>query len=139
MSHIGRGERRAIKILKKKYPKIEIQVPITKLIPKEMLADLGEEYLKHRFDIVAHEEQTKLVFEVNYKHGVIAEKKWNNVYAPLLKKAKMIPLEINDYECRTLFRDDGDSLVAKDYVDMYNAITSSVQKWFDVKFHYLDT
>lgn len=103
---IGRGEQRTVEILKVLFPKAQIiqQMPIKNLLEDDVWQKLGPEHSQHKIDIVVVLNGETNVIEVNYKHGAIAEAKWQNVYRPLLQEAGCTCVTIDDNECRTLFR-----------------------------------
>lgn len=87
---------------------------------------LDQEIKNHKFDLVVWRARDKaIVVEVNYKHGAKAYAKWADIFVPLIKKAGMIPLPINDYECEHLFFKsvDGTHIVTwQDYMDIMNCM-----------------
>jgi hypothetical protein len=128
---IGKGEVKAVLILGKLFPSkpIQIQAPISSLIPKSQSKFLGEEYYKHKHDIVfwTQNQEHCVVCEVNLKHGSIAHKKWNNVYKPHLEACKILTMTIDDNECTSLFNqpsNDGSYPIPtwSDYIDVINAL-----------------
>ncbi len=125
---IGRSEVLVKQILSKlmKHIVIQTQVPIEKLILKDDFVILDQEIKNHKFDLVIYRShEPSIVVEVNYKHGAKAADKWENIFVPLIKKAGMIPLPINDYECSTLFHQytNGEHRITwQDYIDVINAM-----------------
>jgi len=123
---IGRGEERTVEILKKLFPKASIlqQVPINKIITKKQHSKLNEHYSKHKFDIVVRMLNRKLIIEVNYNHGKIAEDKWRNVYLPLIEERGWTGVTIDDNECEYLFqlKDGVHTDTWQDYIDVINAL-----------------
>lgn len=107
---IGRGEELTGIILRRLFQLSYItpQVPIDNLITADEYHDLDEVYQKHKFDFVLGvdmiESSKNVVVEVNYKHGPINVRKWNKVFVPLLLKNGYIPVTINDFDCRSLFK-----------------------------------
>ena len=104
---IGRGERESKIILQKLFPHatISIQVPIERLVTTEEFLSLGEEFQKHKFDIVVYNGPNILVIEINYKHKEKAAHKWNNIFTKILIDNHKIPIIVADYNCEYLFSD----------------------------------
>ena len=122
----GRGEIRTVEILCKLFPKSEIllQVPIKNLISEESYKKLGQEYKKHKHDIVIMT-PNPIIIEVNYKHGSIASKKWQ-VYKTCLEEECHNTVTIDDNECLSLFQLNGDHTNTwQDYIDIINALEKS--------------
>lgn len=124
---IGRGESRVKQILERLYPgkTIEPQVHIKNVILREDFEPLDEVYQKHKFDFIILDEQKIILaaIEVNYKHGNTASRKWTNIFKPLLNKAGVIPVPINDYECKSLFNTkDERPLKWEDFEDVITAL-----------------
>lgn len=108
MSFVGRGENRVKHVLKcvfKDQAVVMSQVPIERVIKKEDFEILGKEHNQHKFDLVVvfTNGRPSIVVEVNYKHGEIPVKKWNNVYYPNILNAEKIPFTIEDRECKSIF------------------------------------
>lgn len=108
--HIGRGENRVKQVLQRLFGQgtsILSQVHIQGVINPEEYSILGKEHNQHKFDLVvkfgALSNRPDIVVEVNYKHGSIPVKKWNNVYFPAILNANKIPLTIEDRECKSIF------------------------------------
>jgi len=105
---IGRAESEVESILTQLlYPElIRTQVPLSVVIGTAGEYELLDKEIKqHKFDMVVYREnQSKLIVEVNYKHGEKAAKKWRNIFDPLLKKYGYEILLIHDYECDYLFK-----------------------------------
>lgn len=104
---IGRGEVLVQQILSRFYPHCDVttQVPIGELISKLLSDEYGEEFTKHKVDIVAdivnaQAQKQTLVIEVNYKHKEKAAKKWRTTFAPDLTANDKTPVTIDDYDCR---------------------------------------
>jgi len=123
---IGRGEDRAVEILCKLFPDYEVlqQVHIKDLIQKSDFNNLGPQHNKHKHDIVLKKGEEYIVIEVNYKHGEVAEYKWNNVYKPLLTFEGHQTATIEDGECKHLFqlRNGIHSDIWLDYIDVIEAL-----------------
>ena len=103
---IGRGERYARYLLTRLLPsrsRYAAQVNIKRLISPEQFDLLDPIYQKHKFDFVFWMRGCIIAIEVNYKHGEGAAKKWSNIFVPLLKEQNIIPMTIDDYNCRSLF------------------------------------
>ena len=70
---------------------------------------MDQEIKNHKFDFVIYRKTDIIVLEVNYKHGPKAAQKWVDIFIPLLKSStkfghlKIIPITIDDYDCRSLF------------------------------------
>ena len=130
--YIGRAEKEVREILEQIYPNKLIlpQFPIQKLIPTAWYNGLNEETKKHKFDFVVCD-RSWLVIEVNYRHGEKAAKKWKNIFVPLirdLKEPTCIPVTIDDYNCRTLFKHtkNSDRRIQKtDYQDVLDNLKLS--------------
>ena len=126
MSIVGRGEERAVEILSRLFPEHEIytQYPIKKLISTEEFCNLGHEHNQHKHDIVLEKNGEYIVIEVDYKHGKVAQEKWDNVYQPRLIKAGHKTCTIDDSECISLFDLNGDVHIPlwQDYIDVIEAL-----------------
>ena len=126
---IGRGEERTIEILKHLFPYSDIrqQVPIKNIIFNEDFKELGPEYNKHKHDIVVLTKENDIVIEVNYNHGEKADKKWSNVYKPLLEKSGCKCVTIDDNECESLFqlKNGTHTDTWQDWIDVINAMKSA--------------
>lgn len=126
--YIGRGEVLTKKIFHKLFAGsiIKSQVNIKEIILPEDYNILDQEIKNHNFDFVVWRPHNKpLVVEVNYKHGGKADFKWNEIFVPLIKKANMIPLPINDYECQHLFFKSVDGtheVTWQDFMDIMNCM-----------------
>ena len=102
---IGRGEKEVEKILKQLLPKARIipQMSIAYVIDRSEYDKLDQEFKNHNCDFVMIIGSTRIVIEVNYKHGEKAAQKWSEIFAPLIKQAGNIPVTIEDYNCEVLF------------------------------------
>ena len=101
--YIGRGENLTKEILARIFPDCSIwsQKPIQELILKKDFDSLDSVYQKHKFDfIVELKTRVTLAVEVNYHHGEGAYRKWNKVFVKILAKYHIIPVTIDDYDCR---------------------------------------
>ncbi|MCV0398517.1 MAG: hypothetical protein K5785_00825 [Nitrosarchaeum sp.] len=107
---VGRSEDLVQDIICRLYRYTEswTQVPIVDIINKEDSEIYGEEFSKHKCDIVlnvANVDDGKsfqsLVVEVNYKHKDKAGRKWNNNFGPDIVKSGKIPVRIDDFNCRS--------------------------------------
>ena len=85
----------------------------------------------HKFDLAVVRKNDILVIEVNFKHGPIKYKQWSNTYVPYLEVSKeflpkkVIPVAINDWDCRSLFkheRDSTDPIRITDVIDVCDAL-----------------
>ena len=109
---IGRGENFTGKVLKLFFPNAIIipQYPMRQLIPLGVAMssgiDFDTEIWKHKFDfaVIDAVNHIWLIVEVNYKHGDKSDRKWNNIFVPVIKQMKYIPVTIDDYECIRLFK-----------------------------------
>lgn len=108
---IGRSEKLTERIIQRLFIRTEVfrQVPISKLISNENFIEYGEEFSKHTCDLVMKVitlsgETHTLVIEVNYKHGPKAARKWSQTFAPDILANGNIPVTIDDYDCRDLFK-----------------------------------
>lgn len=102
---VGRGENLAAVIIGRLLNTVTIsQNPLEYLICQEEFKTLDKEVQKHKFDLAANHDSQKLVIEINYKHKEKAARKWNDIFVPLLKKHNYVPVAINDYNCRNLFK-----------------------------------
>jgi len=128
---IGRGEERTTKILKKLFPDYQIkqQVPIKSLLGIKQwkeFSKLGDEYTKHKCDIVLDSIFNQIVIEVNYKHGKKAEEKWK-IYKSYLEDTGNLTVTIDDKDCESLFQIDNgihtDTL--QDHIDVIRALQRS--------------
>jgi len=126
---IGRSEPEVKTILSHLFPKgvIQTQVPITDLILQEDTKFLDQELKNHKCDITLqtlNQQQQYLVIEVNYSHKEKAAKKWNKIFAPMILKAKKIPVTIDDYDCIHLFQkgQQGHQIIWDDYHDVINQL-----------------
>lgn len=83
---------------------------------------LDDEVKKHKFDFKVDRFHDTLIIEVNYKHGAKADKKWNKVFTPMIKEAGMIPVTIDDFSCKSLFKDEYHPITLGDWVDVLQAL-----------------
>lgn len=106
---VGRSEELSKRILGKllNCEYIQGQVPLEKVIRKEDYDVLDQELKNHKFDFIIKRKKKKdIAVEVNFKHGDKAARKWSRIFIPLLEKADVIPLAINDYNCDYLFKEN---------------------------------
>ena len=103
---VGRGENTVQYVIQRLYKFTETwtQVPLLTQISAQDFSQFGEEFSKHKFDIVSKVENSKgiietLVLEVNFKHKEKAAKKWR-IFAAALKNNNKTPVTIDDYDCR---------------------------------------
>ena len=108
---IGRGEKLVERIISILFEHSEVlrQVSISKLVNYEDFREYGKEFSKHKCDLVVEIVDSTgtvkiLVIEVNYRHGEKAAKKWRQTFAPDIKRAGNIPITIDAYDCRSLFK-----------------------------------
>ena len=123
---IGRAENLAAAIIGRLLNTVTIsQNPLEYLICQEEFKTLDKEVQKHKFDLAANHDSQKLVIEINYKHKEKAARKWNDIFVPLLKKHNYVPVAINDYNCRNLFKQNRKkqhNLVWDDFRDVIDAL-----------------
>lgn len=124
---IGRSEVLVSKILWQLLKPMQIipQYPIKQIMNNTDYASLNEILQKHKFDFMVERlNHPNLIVEVNYKHGNTAAKKWETHFMPIIKSAGMIPVAINDYNCRHLFTntDSKHKLNWDDYRDVIDSL-----------------
>ncbi len=139
---IGRGEDLFGKIISRLYTKSYIipQWPLEKAISIPEFEALDPEIQKHKFDFAVTlqreypikegsvQETFDIIVEVNYKHGEKAARKWSKIFVPLIKKQYRFPVEINDYDCRNLFKLDSNKqhkLTWDDFRDVIDALENA--------------
>lgn len=125
---IGRGENRVKAVLQRIFTPIysvHEQFPIIQLIRTEDFDQLDQRYNKHKFDFVVTTGNRDVAIEVNYKHGETAARKWGNIFSPLLQKAGVLCVAINDFECLSLFDKKERRLCWQDFEDVINAFKIS--------------
>lgn len=107
---IGKGEVLTGEFLKILFPNYSVipQFPIRRIFFRDLLGwnILSTEVQKHNFDFLVSNTELKKYYaiEVNYKHKEKAAKKWRNIFVPILLKNGIIPVAINDYDCKRLFK-----------------------------------
>ena len=122
---IGRGEPTTELILGHLFGQANVisQYPLRGIIPDlEEYTILDDEVKKHKFDFKVDRFHDTLIIEVNYKHGAKADKKWNKVFTPMIKRADMIPVVIEDNSCESLFKDEYHPFTLGDWVDVLQAL-----------------
>lgn len=122
---IGRGENLTEHIIGRLFPGAEIkgQWPIQKIMTPKEWGELDEIYQKHKFDfIVTLPDERLLVIEVNYKHGEGAARKWANIFTKILKEYGVMPITIDDYDTRSLFKQNGKGEHKKTWDDFRDII-----------------
>ena len=129
---IGCGEKLTELIISRLYKDVEIrrQVPICDLIKKEDFVGYGKEFSKHKCDLAMMVKAfdgtvQNLAIEVNYKHHEKAAQKWRRVFSPDITLAGSIPVTIDDYDCRSLFKKDSENNHAvtwNDFRDIVNQL-----------------
>jgi len=100
---IGRGEIISKKILLRLLPciKIQGQVNIKDVVLSEDYNILGQEIKNHNFDFVMRRtNKLDIVIEVNLSHGPKAAKKWRQIFTPMIEKAGLLYMTIDDWDCR---------------------------------------
>lgn len=101
--YVGRGELLSKKILLKLLPCIGIQgqVNIKDVVLPEDYIILDQEIKNHNFDWVVRRTNTPdIVVEVNYGHKEKAARKWRLIFVPMIKRAGLLYMTIDDYDCR---------------------------------------
>jgi len=101
--YIGRGELPSKKILLKLLPCVGIQgqVNIKDVVLPEDYAILDQEIKNHNFDwVVRRTNLPDIVIEVNYSHKEKAARKWRQIFVPMIKRAGILYMTIDDYDCR---------------------------------------
>ena len=126
-SYIGRGEATVESILQELFlldAQTFSQYPLRyTIIDPDEFDILNDEVKKHTFDFkVQRYGKPSLIIEVNYKHGAKADQKWNNVFVPMIKEAGMIPVTIDDFSCKSLFKDEVHPITLGDWVDVLQAL-----------------
>ncbi len=85
-----------------------------------------DEIKKHKFDFKVNRlNKADLIVEVNYKHGPKADKKWNDIFIPLIHQADMIPVVVEDNNCKSLFKDKLHPITLGDWLDVLNALKTA--------------
>jgi hypothetical protein len=123
--YIGKGEDEVADMLAIIFGAVNVftQWPIEKLIHKNDFDWLDPVYKKHKFDFyVKRPGRNDFVVEVNYKHGERAAEKYSDIFEPELKKVNIDFVNINDWDCKTLFKLRRSF---QDWVDFFNAFVSA--------------
>ena len=107
---IGVGEATAIEILRDIYKtaKIVPQYPFVNLINDDYKDSLGDNYLKHKLDIVVFRDKDKpIVVRVQDKHheGVLTSAR-DVVMKQILEWNNCIVVDLNWYECYFLWKEE---------------------------------
>ena len=107
---IGVGETTAIDILQDLYKNAKIipQYPFVKLINDNYKDSLGDNYLKHKLDIVVFRPSEKtMVVRVQDKHheGVLTSAR-DVVMKQILEWNDCIVVDLNWYECHFLWKEE---------------------------------
>ncbi|MHA2401565.1 MAG: hypothetical protein ACXADH_01120 [Candidatus Kariarchaeaceae archaeon] len=126
---IGKGENKTEYILQRIFPSAEIfpQYPLQGLIHKNDFDWLDPEVKKHKFDFfVKIHRKRNFVVEVNYKHKEKAAAKYRKIFGPELKKVNIGFVNINDWDCMTLFKP---KMHFQDFIDVCNALITSEIKY----------
>lgn len=100
---VGRGELLSKKILLKLLPCIGIQgqVNIKDVVLPEDYHILDQEIKNHNFDYVMRRtNKLDIVIEINYGHKEKAAQKWRLIFVPMIKKAGLLYMTVDDYDCR---------------------------------------
>ncbi len=124
---IGRGEETVESILQQLFhlnARTFSQYPIRGIVTElDEFGSLSDEVKKHKFDFyVRRDNKQSLIIEVNYKHGDKADKKWNNIFVPLIRRKDMIPVTIDDFSCESLFKDMYHPITLGDWRDVLQAL-----------------
>jgi len=120
---IGRAEPTVEIILGRLFGNANVfsQVSFSKI--KTEVDEYSSEIQKHKFDFfVDRRFNPALIIEVNFKHGEKADRKWNDIFTPLIKKRGMIPVTIDDNECESLFKDKYHPITLGDWHDVINEL-----------------
>jgi len=81
---------------------------------------------KHKFDFYVERPNKKgLLVEVNYKHGNKSAQKWLDIFEPMITAQNMIPVVIDDFECKSLFKDESHPINLGDWLDVINALNTA--------------
>jgi hypothetical protein len=107
---IGVGETTAIDILHDLYKNAKImpQYPFVNLINDDYKDSLGDNYLKHKLDIVMFRDKDKtIVVRVQDKHheGVLTSAR-DIVMKQILEWNECIVVDLNWYECHFLWKEE---------------------------------
>jgi len=107
---IGVGETTAVEILRDIYKtaKIVPQYPFVNLINDDYKDSLGDNYLKHKLDIVVFRDKDKtIVVRVQDKHheGVLTSAR-DIVMKQILEWNDCIVVDLNWYECHFLWKEE---------------------------------
>ena len=107
---IGVGETTAIEILRDIYKtaKIVPQHPFVNLINDDYKDSLGDNYLKHKLDIVVFRDKDKpIVVRVQDKHheGVLTSAR-DIVMKQILEWNNCVVVDLNWYECHFLWKEE---------------------------------
>jgi len=101
--YVGRGELLSKKILLQLLSCVGIQgqVNIKNIVLPEDYHILDQEIKNHNFDWVVRRTNTPdIVVEVNYGHKEKAAQKWRQIFVPMIIKAGLLYMTIDDYDCR---------------------------------------
>jgi len=122
---IGKGERKAQKIIQMMYPHMEVvnQCPLKSIISLSR-DSVGEEHYKHKIDLVLMGPKRMVAIEVNLSHGKIAREKME-VYKEYLKFRNIELVEIEANECESLFSNDEQYITWQDWIDVINAFKTA--------------
>ena len=107
---IGVGETTAVEILRDIYKtaKIVPQYPFVNLINDDYKDSLGDNYLKHKLDIVVFRDKDKpIVVRVQDKHheGVLTSAR-DTVMKQILEWNNCIVVDLNWYDCYFLWKEE---------------------------------
>ena len=123
---IGVGEATAIEILRDIYKtaKIVPQYPFVNLINDDYKDSLGDNYLKHKLDIVVFRDKDKpIVVRVQDKHheGVLTSAR-DIVMKQILEWNNCIVVDLNWYDCYFLWKEEkNDDSISEVIIALENA------------------
>jgi hypothetical protein len=118
---IGRGESNVGKVLGTLFGKMNIisQYHLKLMCKPDDFEWYDPEVQKHKFDFyVGRYKKPSLIVEVNYEHGDKADRKWNNIFCPLIEEKGWIPVAIEQRECKHLFKDAKHKTDLDDWVEI---------------------
>ena len=107
-SFIGKGEKTAVKVLKKIFPKsdIQIQIPFKKLMKGDFIGSLTERQEKQTVDIVVYNEKETIVVRVQGKnHTGMMTSSRDLVQKKMLEWNDCKVVDLWFYECPVLWKE----------------------------------
>jgi hypothetical protein len=129
---IGRGEVKTEFILGFFFgvENVVAQVPISRLVSPALWEWYDPELQKHKFDFyvlrkskVEEIPDRNFAVEVNFEHGEKITAKYRKILVPDLKENNIEFLNINDWDCLSLFKKK--PLTWQDYIDVLEALKVS--------------